>query len=109
MITGWFSLACLWATVVGSLVSLWLHLGTPWLRTALGRHLTAYIGITFVWYDLLLLGSLIGVPFWLEVTQVLVFAVIPLVIWWRAYLQIRARKHPLSNHVPADKTTTGAP
>lgn len=95
MITGWFPLLCLWAIVLGSITSLALHLLTPWRATVLGRHLLAYIAVTVAWYTLILLGSYAGVPKWLEILQALVFALIPLVIWWRAALQVRARHRPL--------------
>lgn len=96
MITGTIPLICLWLLVIGTTASLALHMRTPWRTTLMGRHLAVYIGVLAVWWTLILLGSYLGVPRWLEILQAIAFMAMPPVVWWRVVLQIRARKHPLS-------------
>lgn len=102
MIQGTIPLVCLWLIVTGTWLSFGLLLATPWRETLLGRHLVLYIGILAVWWALVLIGSYIGVPKWLEVLQAVAFFLMPVAVWWRVFLQLRARHRPLTRKEVAD-------
>jgi cellulose synthase/poly-beta-1,6-N-acetylglucosamine synthase-like glycosyltransferase len=113
MIEGFIPLVCLWLIVTGTWTSLGLHLATPWRKSALGRHLTVYIGVLAVWWALILVGSYVGTPGtvgtlppWLLAAQGVAFVTMAPAVWWRVVLQIRARR---KGREPRHDEDTGHP
>ena len=87
------SLVLILFAVVPALLSTYLVARTPWRETAVGRHLMAYSSVI----ALVLVVSLVrrlfpDPPLALEVTRLATFALVPVVIWWRCLLQIKAMR-----------------
>lgn len=71
-----------------------LHLKTPWKRTEYGKHLFWYMGsiaavLVISAIDLFIRPD----PLWFEALQAVVFVGVPITLWWRFALQIKARRH----------------
>lgn len=85
------ALVLILSAVVPAILSAYLVMRTPWRETAMGRHLMAYSSVI----ALVLVVSLVrrmfpDPPFALEVIRLATFALVPVVIWWRCLLQIKA-------------------
>lgn len=63
---------------------------SPWWRSGMGRHLMAFVGTLVVLLGLVLLGWIVGpLP---RIVWVVGLAPLPVVVWWRLWLLLRAQR-----------------
>jgi len=97
--------ALLCASAVIASTSVILHLGVPWWRSEMGRHLLAYMLVMAAVLDLGVIKLIIGDSVGFAALRTVVFALVPAVMAWRVWLQIKARR---LDRAPVIDTTEGA-
>lgn len=86
------TLALLIFAALPAVISVLLHLRTPWRDTDLGRHLLVYSSVIAVVLVLAVIRRLGPWPLWFEWFRTGVFALVPLVMWWRCLIQIQVAR-----------------
>ena len=79
-------------TAVIAVVSVVLHLMTPWWRSEMGRHLTIKATVFALVLALGVVKIVIGDSPGFQVLRTCVFALVPTVLAWRVWQQIKARR-----------------
>ena len=92
-----------WSAVV-AVASFAVHLHVAWWESPMGRHLFAYLGVTAAVLTLSAARIVVDDSPTFQIIRIVVFALVPLVIMWRLWLQIRAwredRARPPIRSVP---------
>lgn len=82
-----------------------------WWRHSIGIHLMGYMSVVAVVLALSLLRWAIGVPPWLAWTYLGVFALVPVITWWRLIVilqtddRVPERSHLRAIDTPSDRST----
>lgn len=84
--------ALLCVTAVVASASVVLHALTPWWRSEMGRHLMAYAGVIATVIDLGVIKLVVGDSHGFQILRTCVFALVPVVMAWRVWLQLKARR-----------------
>ena len=84
--------ALLSASAVIASVSVALHLRVPWWRSEMGRHLMAYMLVIAAVLDLGVIKLIIGDSVGFAALRTATFALVPAVMAWRVWLQIKAQR-----------------
>lgn len=79
------------ASALFATTSVILHLRVPWWRSDMGRHLMAYMAVIAATVDLGVLRMLLGDSHPFRIVRLVVFALVPVVLAWRAWLQLKAQ------------------
>lgn len=75
-----------------AVLSVVVHLTTPWTRTRMGRHLMAYAAAIAAVLVTWTVGFFFQSPPWFDIVRLAVFSLVPVVLWWRLWMQVQARR-----------------
>ena len=81
----------IWATFIG-LGSVILHARVDWRSSQMGRHLMLYMGAIEAVFILSCIRMLIGDSWQFQLTRLIVFALVPLAMTQRFWLQLKAQR-----------------
>jgi hypothetical protein len=79
-------------TAAVAVLSVVLHLLTPWWRSEMGRHLTIKAAVFALVLVLGVVRVIIGDSPVFQILRTCVFALVPVVLTWRVWLQLKARR-----------------
>ena len=81
----------IWATIIG-LGSVILHARVDWRSSQMGRHLMFYMGAIEAVFILSCIRMLIGDSWQFQLVRLIVFALVPLAMTQRFWLQLKAQR-----------------
>jgi hypothetical protein len=80
------------ASAIPAVASVLVFARVPWWRTPLGRHLMSYMAVIAAVLGLGCLRLVIGQPPAFEAIRTAVFALVPVVMWWRLIVLVQAQR-----------------
>jgi uncharacterized membrane protein len=88
-----------WAALVGT-ASVVVHSRVAWARTAMGRHLMAYMAVMAA---VSCIRMVLGDAWWFALLRLIVFIGVPVVMTQRLWLQIKARRVEVDQAPPIER------
>jgi hypothetical protein len=101
----------IYAAAAPATLSVIVHWPNPWLSDRVSRHLMAYMFVIAAILDLWVIRIAFGDSLFFVILRLAVAAFLPVVLWWRFFLQVKYR-HPLpppDRNGPAAAPPAGPP